>query len=127
MLLGGAGRIETHSLGQEGLNLQEKSKLSGLPAERQPALALLCSKGDHAAQPPLQSPKQAREFLSTAGFCWLQIPSSPCLGEHCLLAPGLMMSDQRPNDSLSDSVAKLRSGDLHVTSGPQPSHSATRP
>ena len=42
-----------------------------------------------------------------------------CLGEHCLLAPGLMMSDQRPNDSLSDSVAKLKSGNLHITNGPQ--------
>ena len=30
------------------------------------------------------------------------------------------------NDSLSDYVAKLRSGDLHVTSGPQASHSTAQ-
>ena len=42
-----------------------------------------------------------------------------CLGECCLPVPG-SMADQRLHDSLSDSVAKFRSGDLHITSGPQP-------
>jgi hypothetical protein len=47
-----------------------------------------------------------------------------CLGEHCLPAPGLM-TDQCLHDSLSDSVDKFRSGDLHLTSGPQPFYSIT--
>jgi hypothetical protein len=46
------------------------------------------------------------------------------LGGRSSPAPG-SMADQRPHDSLSDSVAKLRLGDLQVTSGPQPRHSAT--
>ena len=47
-----------------------------------------------------------------------------CLGEHCLPASG-PVADQRLHDSLSDFVAKFKSGDLHITSGPQPSHSVT--
>lgn len=53
----GSARIGIQSLSQEGSNLPEKSKLSGLPPEKWPALALQHLKRDHPAYSSFTEPQ----------------------------------------------------------------------